>query len=263
MGTIWRAEHLLLNASVAVKLMDERAPFGSVAQLRFLREARAAARLRGAHVVELLDYGLDGDRAYLVMELLVGESLRERLTRRGRLSKRETRSIVSQLARALDRAREHGIVHRDLSPSNVFLARGEGALSVKLIDFGVAKWLAESAHASPDLTRDGTILGTPSYMSPEQLEGSANLDWRSDIWSLGVVTYECLLGQVPFHGQTFPALVVAICARALPVPSALGRVPRSFDAWFARACARSPRERFGSAREAARELRRALDSGAP
>jgi serine/threonine-protein kinase len=260
MGTIWRAEHVLLNTPVAVKLIDDSAPFGSVAELRFLREARTAARLRGAHVVELLDYGLDGDRPYLVMELLAGESLRDYLVRRGRLSKRETVRVVSQLGRALERARKLSIVHRDLSPSNVFLARTDGAFCVKLLDFGIAKWLSQNDAIAPNLTVSGAILGTPSYMSPEQLEASAGLDWRADIWSLGVIAFECLLGCVPFRGDTFPALVVAICARPLPVPSELGRVPPAFDAWFAKACARAPNERFDSAREAASELRRALAS---
>ncbi|HET9933282.1 MAG TPA: serine/threonine-protein kinase [Polyangiaceae bacterium] len=258
MGTIWRAEHVLLNSLVALKLIDDSAPFGSVAQLRFLREARTAARLRGAHVVELLDYGLDGERAYLVMELLAGESLRERLVRRGSLSKRETARIVTQLARALERARRFSIVHRDLSPSNVFLERADASISVKLLDFGIAKWLSESDAFAPNLTVSGAILGTPSYMSPEQLEASSSLDWRADIWALGVIAFECLLGHVPFRGDTFPALVVAICSRPLPVPSELGRVPAAFDAWFAKACARSPKERFGSASEAALELRRSL-----
>lgn len=258
MGTIWRARHVLLECDVAVKLMDERALLREDARLRFLREARTAALLRGAHVVQLFDYGVDGETPYLVMELLAGESLRARLTRVGKLSKRETWRVLSQLARALARAHERAVVHRDLSPSNVFLVDEGAGESVKLLDFGIAKSSRRSQLAEPNLTLHGTILGTPSYMSPEQLESTADIDHRSDIWSLGVIAFECLIGDVPFQSDTFPGLVLAICSRALPIPSQRANLPRGFDAWFARACARAPGERFASASEAAKALRRAL-----
>ena len=257
MGTIWRAEHVLLGCSVALKLIDDRAPLRAEARLRFLREARTAAALRGAHVVQLLDYGLDQETPYLVMELLAGESLRERLLRVGCLSKRETLRVVSQVARALSRAHKLCIVHRDVSPNNVFLAEEDDKVSVKLLDFGIAKWVSECEPRDRSLTLNGTILGTPSYMSPEQLEG-ASVDSGSDIWALGVIAFECLLGFVPFRSDSFAGLVLAICSRPLPEPSRLTRLPPAFDAWFQRACARDRTRRFGTVLEAASALRRAL-----
>jgi len=257
MGTIWRAEHVLLGCSVALKLIDARVPLRSEARLRFLREARTAAALRGAHVVQLLDYGLDQEAPYLVMELLAGESLRERLLRVGCLSKRETLRVVTQVARALSRAHKLCIVHRDVSPNNVFLAEEDGTTSVKLLDFGIAKWVSECEPRDRTLTLNGMILGTPSYMSPEQLEG-AGVDSGSDIWALGVIAFECLLGFVPFRSETFAGLVLAICSRPLPEPSRLARLPQAFDAWFQRACARERARRFATVQEAASALRRAL-----
>ncbi|MGC4087313.1 MAG: serine/threonine-protein kinase [Polyangiaceae bacterium] len=257
MGTIWRAEHELLGTPVAVKLLDERGPLRVETRQRFLQEARTAALLRGPHVVQLLDYGLDGETPYLVMELLAGESLRQRLARDGRLSRRETLRVVAQLAKALGRAEELCIVHRDLSPNNVFLTEEDGKAVAKLLDFGIAKWASE-AEPERGLTLNGTILGTPSYMSPEQLEATGRLDGRADIWALGVIAFECLLGHVPFQSSSFPGLVLAICSRPLPVPSRLAKLPQAFDAWFARACARDRELRFASAEDAARELRRAL-----
>ncbi|MFZ5891985.1 MAG: serine/threonine-protein kinase [Myxococcota bacterium] len=260
MGTIWRAEQVYLGCPVALKLIDERAPRSAQAKLRFLREARTAAALRGPHVVQLLDYGIDQGTPYLVMELLAGESLRERLARVGCLSRRETVRIVTQLARALERAEKLHIVHRDLSPNNVFLVEEDGKPCVKLLDFGIAKCIRESEPRDVGLTLNGMILGTPSYMSPEQLEGSAGIDCRSDIWALGVIAFECLLGFVPFQSESFAGLVLAICSRPLPSPSSFGALPAAFDAWFQRACAREQHRRFSSAREAAHELRRALSS---
>jgi eukaryotic-like serine/threonine-protein kinase len=213
--------------------------------------------LRGAHVVQLLDYGLDEETPYLVMELLAGESLRERLQRAGCLSKRETVRIVSQVARALSRAHKLGIVHRDVSPNNVFLMKEDGKASAKLLDFGIAKWVSECEPRDRSLTLNGTILGTPSYMSPEQLEG-ANVDCYADIWALGVIAFECLLGVVPFRSGSFAGLVLSICSRPLPEPSQLGKLPAAFDAWFQRACARDRGRRFASATEAASALRGAL-----
>jgi serine/threonine-protein kinase len=257
MGTIWSAEHLELGCSVAIKLMDEHGPDDRDSRARFLREARTAAALRSPHVVQVMDYGLDGQTPFLVMELLQGETLLSRLARARRLSRRETATILSQVASALERAHALGVVHRDLSANNVFLVSDAKPVLAKLLDFGIAKSRARSPLGEQVSTVRGMILGTPRYMSPEQAEG-LEVDHRTDIWALGVLAFECLLGRAPFEGRTFGGLVLAICSRKLPVPSELGSVPDGFDEWFSRACAREPRARFESVSEAARALRRAL-----
>jgi serine/threonine protein kinase len=263
MGSVWLAEHLSLSSPVAVKLLAREVADSEEGTQRFLREARTAASLRSPHIVQILDYGVHAHTPFIVMELLEGESLALRLLRRGQLSPVETELVIRHLARAVGRAHEAGITHRDLKPGNVFIVRNDEEEVVKLLDFGIAKavegpWNASIASA----TRTGVFLGTPYYASPEQAEGVKSLDYRTDIWSLGVIAFECLIGQLPFMGDTFASLLLAICSHPLPAPSQYGPVPPGFDAWFARACARKPEARFQSAREAASELRRAIISGA-
>jgi len=252
MGSVWYAEHLSLNASVALKLIDAPTATDQLATERFLREARLAAALRSPHVVQILDYGLDANAPYIVMELLEGESLAGRLERLGRLSAGETARMIQHVGRAMTRAHEAGIIHRDLKPENVFIVRNDDEEVFKVFDFGIAKVEAPALLAGA--TRTGSLLGTPSYMSPEQAEGVRNIDHRADIWALGVMAYRCLLGRLPFAETTLPQLILAICARPMPIPSHLGPVPEGFDAWFAQACARSPSARFDSARRASVEL---------
>ena len=258
MGAIWRAEQLELGCAVAMKLIEEREGASAEARERFLLEARTLAALRSAHIVQVLDYGVDQHRPYLVMELLEGETLLQRLARAGRLSKQHTSQILSQVALALHRVHAAGVVHRDLSANNVFITKEGGAPLAKLLDFGIAKPFADGvSNQRSVLTVRGMILGTPRYMSPEQAEGT-RIDFRTDLWAMGVLAFECLLGFAPFQGETFGSLVLSICSRELPVPSQCGRVPAAFDDWFARACAREPSQRFASAAEAGLALRRAL-----
>jgi serine/threonine protein kinase len=259
MGSVWEAWHLSLRSPVAVKLMAPSIAASPFALQRFLREARAAAGLRSPHVVQVLDHGVDHGLPYIVMELLEGEALAERLARVGRLSPKETARIVTHIARALTRAQQAGITHRDLKPENVFLVRNDDEELVKVLDFGVAKVEQRyDGSFNEESTAAGALLGTPFYSSPEQAEGLKSVDHRTDLWSLGVMTYECLLGRRPFHGDGLPAVLLSICTKPLPVPSraGLGPVPRGFDAWFAKACARNMAERFASAKDMAAELTR-------
>lgn len=263
MGTVWIAEHLNLRSAVAVKLLSRELAETEEAEQRFLREACTAASLRSPHVVQILDHGVDAGTPFIVMELLDGESLGSRLQREQRLGPAQTERIVRHVARAVGRAHEAGIVHRDLKPSNIFIVANEEEEIVKVLDFGIAKISDGWTSAQAARTRTGTFLGTPGYVSPEQAEGASNIDHRTDIWSLGVIAFECLLGRPPFVAESFGSLLLAICSRSLPVPSEQGPVPRGFDDWFARACARAPEQRFQSAREAAQELRRVLELGDP
>ncbi|HTV18680.1 MAG TPA: serine/threonine-protein kinase, partial [Polyangiaceae bacterium] len=259
MGSVWLAEHLALASPVAIKLITADVAKTSDRLQRFLREARAAAAARSPHVVQILDYGVHEGTPYIVMELLEGESLAERLQRRGRLDTSETELVIRHVSRAITRAHDAGIVHRDLKPANIFITHNEEEEVVKIFDFGIAK-AAESLGGAGlgKATRAGSLLGTPYYMSPEQLEGGRRSDHRSDIWAMGVIAFECLLGRLPFSGQGIGGLVLAVCSNPLPVPSQVGEVPEGFDAWFAHACSRDLARRFSSAREAALELRRVL-----
>jgi serine/threonine-protein kinase len=258
MGAIWRAEHLVLKAPVAVKLIDRDAVPDDDTMARFLREAQAAATLRSPHVVQIIDYGVDGKIPFMVMELLEGENLAQRLKRLRRLARQETARILTQVGRAVQRAHEAGIVHRDLKPENVFLVRNEDDEIAKVLDFGVAKLERANLGSEGTRTRTGSILGTPYYMSPEQAQGNKTVDYRSDLWALGVIAFECIVGKRPFYSDGLGDLVLTICVRDLPVPSDFAPVPLGFDAWFARACAREPGQRFQSARELTEGLRDAL-----
>ncbi len=255
MGSVWLAQHLTLRSPVAIKLIDPAIANSPEALARFLREAQAAASLRSPHVVQVLDHGVDEGVPFIVMELMEGESLATRLERQQRLSPEETAGIITQVARAMTRAHEAGIVHRDLKPDNIFVVRNDEEEVAKVLDFGVAKSHTHGVGAVSSATRTGSVLGTPYYMSPEQAEGSKAVDHRTDLWAMGVIAWECLLGRKPFDAETLGGLLLAICARDLPVPSRVGVVPAGFDAWFARACARDVSVRFSSARELAAELR--------
>jgi len=255
MGSVWQAEHLTLRSPVAIKLIDAEIATNPEALSRFLREAQAAASLRSPHVVQILDHGVDEGVPFIVMELLEGESLAARIERVRRLSPADTARIMTQVGRAMTRAHDAGVVHRDLKPDNIFLVRNDEEEIAKVLDFGIAKSNAHGLASVSSATRTGSVLGTPYYMSPEQAEGAKGVDHRTDIWAMGVIACECLIGTRPFDAETLGALLLAICAREMPIPSRRGAVPAGFDAWFARACARDVGQRFVSAKEAAQELR--------
>jgi serine/threonine-protein kinase len=260
MGSVWYAEHMTLHSPVAIKLIDPSIADNAEALGRFLREAQSAASLRSPHVVQILDHGVDNGVPYIAMELLDGESLADRLTRVGRLSPGETARVLQHVARAIGRAHEAGIVHRDLKPDNIYLVRNDDEEIAKVLDFGIAKSNAHGLSASAGGgTRTGAVLGTPYYMSPEQAEGAKTLDGRADIWAMGVIAFECLLGSRPFDEETLGSLLLAICARPIPIPSQRGPVPPGFDEWFARACARDVTQRYAVARDAAADLRQVCD----
>ncbi len=254
-GTIWRAEQLVLGATVAVKLIDLAIARQAGAIERFLREAQAAATLRSPHVVQILDYGVEGDQPFIAMELLEGETLAERLHRVGRLAPSEALRIVTHIARAMSRAHECNIVHRDLKPENVFLVRNEDDEVAKVLDFGVAKMKSPILVDESTQTRTGSLIGTPHYMSPEQVQGNKTVDYRSDTWALGVIAFEMFTGQRPFTGNALGDLVLQICVRDITKPSQLAPVPAGFDDWFAKAAERDQEKRFQSARELAQSLR--------
>ncbi len=260
MGVLWVAEHRGLRSEVVVKfLTDELADDPSAAK-GVAREAAAAARVRSPHVVQILDHGVADGAPFIVMERLEGRDLRERLRERGALSLEETTAIVRQLAKALDRTHLEDIVHRDIKPSNIFLMNDEGNVFVKLLDFGLAQHAGSADSSSAEARK---CAGTPPYMSPEQITGGT-VDTRSDIWSLGVVAFECLAGKRPFDGETQGSIAIAIHTLPFPRLTAIrADLPTEIDAWFEHVCARSPDERFASATEASEAMARALGTMRP
>jgi eukaryotic-like serine/threonine-protein kinase len=247
MGSVWLAHHVALDMPCALKFIEGELADNPELRARFEREARAAAKLKSSNVVQMLDHGIWQGQPFIAMELLEGEDLRARLDRAGRLSPPETLAIVGQVARALTKAHALGIVHRDLKPDNIFLVRDDEREVVKVLDFGIAK---SGTGAAESRTRTGALLGTPYYMSPEQASGTKSVDHRSDLWSLSVITFECLTGSRPFQSEGLGDLLVQVISGPIPVPSEItGAVPAGFDAWWARAATRAPDQRFQSARE--------------
>ena len=249
MGSVWVAEHTTLRTRVVVKLMRPELAGDPETLQRFSREAAAAANVKSPHVVSVLDHGVAPDGSpFITMELLEGEDLAARLAR-GPMPPDEAAVVVAQTCKALARAHERGIVHRDVKPQNIFLCSSFGETFVKVLDFGIAK-AGGDLQAGLDTTSTGAVMGTPFYMSPEQALGQKAIDFRTDLWAIGVVGFELLTGRKPFVGDTVGAVAVAICSKPLPMPSAVRpALGGAVDAWFARACAREPPARFASAKE--------------
>jgi serine/threonine-protein kinase len=259
MGSVWRAEHLQLKSIVAVKRLDESIASNPEALARFEREARASAALRSPNVVQVFDYGVDDGVAFIAMELLQGESLADRIRRLGRLSPADTLWIFTDVLRAIGKAHAAGIVHRDLKPDNIFIC-GDDPEFAKVLDFGVAKLTGTEAHGASQ-TQTGMVIGTPYYMSPEQAQGKV-IDARSDLWSMGVIAYECMTGRLPFFGESFAEILIAICMGQAEPPSHVAPVPAGFNEWFACATQREREARFASAKDMASALA-ALSTGSP
>lgn len=256
MGAVWLAHHVGLRIPCAVKFILDKAAEVPVIRARFEREALAAAQIRSPHVVQILDHGIWAGMPYIAMEMLEGEDLEHRLARVGSLPPGEVLTIVSQVARALTKAHGAGLVHRDLKPANIFLVHDDDREIAKVLDFGIAKvgaGLSVDSH-----TKTGSLLGTPYYMSPEQAQGAKDVDHRSDLWALGVLTFQCLTGKLPFTSDALGELFMRIIVRPLPVPSQWAPVPAGFDGWWLRAASRDPAGRFQSARELAEALGVAL-----
>jgi serine/threonine-protein kinase len=247
MGQVWAAFHHSLRRDVAVKFLSGPLASDASALQRFTLEAQTIGRLQCPYVPQVFDFGtLPDGGPFIVMELLDGVDLQTRLETEGGLSLAQTEHLVGQMCMVLSLAHGLGLVHRDIKPSNIVLIRGEGdAFTAKLLDFGIVKALDFDSG-----TRTGTTLGTPSYMSPEQLMGAKRVDARADLWSLAVVAYCCLTGELPFAGETFGAVCLSIHGGPFVAPSShRSGLPASLDEWFRRALNRAPDERFQSAAE--------------
>ncbi len=247
MGAVYRATHVVSDKAVALKWML-RSASDKRAKERFTREARAAGRIDHPNVVDVYDIGEDGDAAYLVMELLRGRSLRQRLTS-GPLELHESVDLLIPAMRGVAAANRQGVIHRDLKPDNIFLCIGPDGepREAKVLDFGISTINEPDSDSQPTLTKEGTLLGTPAYMSPEQLENPRNLDARADVYALGVIVYECLTGKLPFEADNYSALVLAIAkGNATPLRRYRPELPAELEAVVLRALSQ---ERFESVDE--------------
>ncbi|MEO6951476.1 MAG: protein kinase [Polyangia bacterium] len=254
MGTVYRGVHTLMDKPVAVKILRGELATDAEAVSRFHREARSASRLDHEHCIRVSDFGQSDDGLlFLAMELLEGRSLGQRL-REERVSHAEAASIAYDIALALEHAHEAGVIHRDLKPDNVFLARrARGREIVKVLDFGLAK-LASDSGKSHSITRDGTVFGTPEYMAPEQAQGEP-LDARTDLYSLGVLLYRMTTGVLPFRGDTFVQTLTKH-VREIPKPphELAPDIPPALETIILRCLEKRPKDRYASAGAVAEAL---------
>jgi eukaryotic-like serine/threonine-protein kinase len=252
MGSVWVAVHQALGTEVAVKFIAPWCLDDEQAVARFRREAQMIARVKSPHVAAVFDYGIMPDgQPYIVMELLVGETLQERLKTGDPLPVNMVVRIVEQTAMALEAAHALGVVHRDIKPANLFLMNVGGQPFVKVLDFGIAKLL----ESGGSFTTTGDPIGTPLYMSPEQFQDPKGVDHRTDLWSLGVVAYESFTGDRPFQGATIFMLAFAITKGVFKRLTACRLdLPESVNAWMTKALAPDIEARFTSARAMADAL---------
>jgi serine/threonine protein kinase len=258
MGKVYRGTHILMDHTVAIKILHPHLSSDGIAVERFRREARAAASIRHPNAVAVTDFGVNKETglSYLVMEFLEGVELRDEIKKKGRLDFEESFIITQQICSGLQAAHAKGIIHRDLKPDNIWLLKSEDNFPrVKVLDFGIAKLMAGSVG---NLTQQGMIVGTPYYMSPEQCVGD-ELDARSDIYSLGIIIYEILTGRVPFRAST-PMGVALKHANEAPMPPHELRLdlPYPIENVVLRALRKRREERQGTAMELAQEFESAL-----
>ena len=261
-GLIFEARHLFTNRSVALKMIAPDVPRGQLGQLRarLVREARALAALRHPGIVEVLDGGVLADGTpYVVMDKLEGRTLEGLFTTRGKFSREDTIAIGVQLCDALDAAHKAGVVHRDLKPGNIFIVRDRGGEErTKLVDFGIAQ---VDGSQEEKLTGVGALIGTPSYMAPEQLLALDGVDGRADLYALGITLFECLAGRVPYEGN-YQRVLLQACGDS-PQPSLLEACPSAgaeIAAVVDRCFSKKPEDRYANALEAARALAKAAPS---
>ena len=263
MGSVWRAFDENLGTDCAIKFIEGDLAKRPEAQTRFKREAQAAAQLRSPNIVQIFDHNVWEGVPYCAMEFLEGEDLGKRLTRLKKIPHADLAYVMTEACRGLQKAHEKGIIHRDLKPDNIFLVKDDDREIVKVLDFGIAK-LTDGGMDVSSGTKTGALLGTPQYMSPEQAQGTKAIDARSDLWSLAIIAYECITGELPLDSKALGDLLVKIIVTPMPVPSQIDpSVPPGFDAWFAKATSRDPQGRYQTARAFSDALAGSLGVAAP
>jgi eukaryotic-like serine/threonine-protein kinase len=253
MGVVFLARHIHLDDAVALKVLSPELLESEQAVARFRREAQAAAKLKNEHVVRVFDVGVHGNSLpYLVMEYLEGGDLSQMIQSAGALGVEQAADVLVQACSAVSAAHGAGIIHRDLKPSNLFcVSRPDGWITVKVLDFGISRVSAGPGTDQQGITVTGNVVGSPSYMSPEQMRSPNRVDPRTDIWSLGVVLYECLTGRLPFPATTYPEICVKVTQDP---PEPLVGVPPALAAVVLRCLEKDRERRFGTAAELALAL---------
>jgi serine/threonine-protein kinase len=249
MASVWRADDDTLKRAVAIKLLYVRTVRESQAAIeQFLREARLAASVQHRNVIHTVDFGVTDDHMpFMVMELLQGESLADRMDRAPAMRMEEVVHIANLTLRGLGAVHEAGIVHRDLKPQNIFLQRDNDAVFPKILDFGISRSLGGGSQSAV-ATQQGLIVGTPEYMAPEQARGEADIDKRADIYAMGAIIFEGITGRVPFEAETLAELIVKIAKTKAPAIRTLrADVPERIAECIAQAMAADREERFDDA----------------
>jgi serine/threonine-protein kinase len=257
---VWLAEHTGRGCEVVVKVLGRSLPRNSSALHRFQREAEVAAQIRSPYVAQVLEHGITRTGVpFLVTEKLQGEDLEARIATKGPLSFREVARLISQIARGLGKAHQLGLVHRNVKPSNILLepVSEEGEVASKLLDFGLSRQAVESG-VGPAQT-GSTPISSADFMSPEQLFGVKEVDFRADLWSLSVLAYYALTGKTPFTAGNIDEFATNVQEGKFELPSTrVPGIPLAVDAWFEKAFQRDPAARFTSTRELSEGLERAL-----
>ncbi len=252
MGVVVAAYHLGLRQHVAIKFLLPDVLDDHEAAARFDREARAAAKIKGEHIARIMDVGtLDNGSPFMVMEYLEGEDLAARLRRERRLPIDEAVDLIIQTCEVLSEAHGLGIVHRDLKPANLFCTKkADGSPCIKVLDFGISKLLGPNTSHTVTITKTSALIGSPTYMSPEQINSARNVDARADLWAIGVVLYELLAGRPPFEGDSVPETCLRVTKRR--VPSILrfrSDTPQELEAVILRCLEKDRSKRISSATE--------------
>jgi serine/threonine-protein kinase len=257
MGLVFAARHVELELPVAIKVLVIDPETQDEAEARFRREVRAVARLRSEHAVRVFDVGRTGSGApYLVMEYVEGVDLSSILAERGGLRVQDAIELALQACEAVSEAHAAGIVHRDLKPKNMMVTRRfDGTPLLKVFDFGVAKITRRGLDSEPRMTVTNSLLGSPEYMSPEQVSSPRDVDARADVWALGVTLYEMLSGRVPFEADNVPSVLTQIVREEpRPLREVAPHVPASLEAVVMKCLRKRPEERFQSVFELGKAL---------
>jgi serine/threonine-protein kinase len=257
MGVVVAAIDIQLERKVAIKFLLPEYSQHHEASQRFLREARASVKIQSEHVARVIDVGtMDGGAPYMVMEYLEGRDLARLIEEDRRANVEDAVAYILEACDAIAEAHSVGIVHRDLKPANLFLARqSDGSLKIKVLDFGISKAMMTTTGMDPSLTRTSSMMGSPLYMSPEQMKSAKNVDPRTDIWALGVILYELLHGEPPFYAESIPELSAKVLLEEpVSIRSRRADVRPELEAIVKRTLAKDPAQRFQSVAELALAL---------